>query len=169
MDRDITILKNLETEILEMLSEVKDPEIPTISIVDLGIVTGISEDSEGTIQVKLTPTFSGCPALKIMEELVSQKLKEKGILKHQVITSFEVPWNTNRITEKGLEALKKHGLAPPPRHKGYIELDVLSDTPCPLCGSRNTTMQTPFGPTLCRSMHYCNNCKNAFEAFKPVT
>jgi ring-1,2-phenylacetyl-CoA epoxidase subunit PaaD len=72
------------------------------------------------------------------------------------------------ISEKGREALKKHGLAPPEKHSGYIELDVLSDIACPLCNSRNTTMQTPFGPTLCRSMHYCKNCHNAFEAFKPV-
>jgi ring-1,2-phenylacetyl-CoA epoxidase subunit PaaD len=155
--------------ILNLLSEVKDPEIPTISIVDLGIVTGVVMESDGKLKVTLTPTFSGCPALKVMEELVSDKLQEEGYTNHQVVTSFDIQWNTNMISEKGLEALKKHGLAPPPKHNGYIELDVLSDTPCPLCGSRNTTLKSPFGPTLCRSMHYCNNCKNAFEGFKPVT
>lgn len=144
-----------------------DPEIPTISIVDLGIVTGIEEE-DGVVKIKLTPTFAGCPALKVMEELVLEKLKEKGFVNPQVRTSFDVQWNTNMISDKGLIALKKHGLAPPPKHKGYIELDVLSDTPCPLCNSRNTTLQTMFGPTLCRSMHYCNNCLNGFEAFKPV-
>jgi ring-1,2-phenylacetyl-CoA epoxidase subunit PaaD len=149
------------------LEEVMDPEIPTISIVDLGIVTGIEEE-DGVVKVKLTPTFAGCPALKIMEDLVLEKLKEKGFAHAQVRTSFDVQWNTNMISDKGLAALKKHGLAPPPKHKGYIELDVLSDTPCPLCGSRNTTLQTMFGPTLCRSMHYCNNCLNGFEGFKPV-
>ena len=118
-----------------------DPEIPTISIVDLGIVTGIDIEPD-VVKITLTPTFSGCPALKIMEEMVSEKLNKENI-KNEVITSFEKQWNTNMISEKGLEALKKHGLAPPPRHKGYIELDVLSDTPCPLCNSRNTTMQTP--------------------------
>ena len=107
--------------------------------------------------------------MKVMEELVIQRLHEAGIPEASVTTSFAVQWNTNMISEKGLQALLKHGLAPPPKHDGYIELDVLSDTPCPLCGSRNTTLKSPFGPTLCRSLHYCNNCKNAFEGFKPVS
>lgn len=150
------------------LEEIPDPEIPTISIVDLGIVTGIDCNENGKWTINLTPTFSGCPALKIMEQMVGEKMVEKGILDYEVRTTFEVQWNTNMISEKGLLGLKKHGLAPPAKHAGYIELDVLSDIPCPLCNSRNTNLQTPFGPTLCRSMHYCNNCKNGFEAFKPV-
>lgn len=152
-----------------LLEEVMDPEIPTISIVDMGIVTGVDVVSDTQVHVTLTPTFSGCPALKVMEELVIQRLHAAGIPDASVTTSFAVQWNTNMISEKGLQALLKHGLAPPPKHDGYIELDVLSDTPCPLCGSRNTTLKSPFGPTLCRSLHYCNNCKNAFEGFKPVS
>lgn len=157
----------LKEEILGILESVMDPEIPTLSIVDLGIVTGIETDSGNKLQITLTPTFSGCPALRVMEQLVHEKLLEHGY-DNEVKTSFDVQWNSNMISEKGLAALKKHGLAPPPKHEGYIELDVLSDTPCPLCGSRNTTLKSPFGPTLCRSLHYCNNCKNAFEGFKPV-
>lgn len=135
----------------------------------MGIVTGVDVVSDTQVHVTLTPTFSGCPALKVMEELVILRLHEAGIPEASVTTSFAVQWNTNMISEKGLQALLKHGLAPPPKHDGYIELDVLSDTPCPLCGSRNTTLKSPFGPTLCRSLHYCNNCKNAFEGFKPVS
>ena len=148
---------------------VMDPEIPTISIVDLGIVTKISSEKDNNAFVQLTPTFSGCPALKIMEQLVTDALKTAGYSEVVVQTSFETQWNTNMISEKGRAALLEHGLAPPPKHDGYFELDVLSDIACPLCGSRNTTMHTPFGPTLCRSMHYCKNCSNAFEAFKPVS
>ena len=158
-----------EQHIKASLEEVMDPEIPTISIVDLGIVTKIASSAEKHAYVQLTPTFSGCPALKIMEEMVKEKLDSVGYEEIEVETSFETQWNTNLISEKGRAALRQHGLAPPPKHYGYIELDVLSDTPCPLCNSRNTTMQTPFGPTLCRSMHYCKNCSNAFEAFKPVS
>jgi ring-1,2-phenylacetyl-CoA epoxidase subunit PaaD len=159
---------SIEEHIKQTLEMVMDPEIPTISIVDLGIVTKISSKGGSHAYVQLTPTFSGCPALKIMEQLVHDALSQAGYDKIEVETSFETQWNTNMISEKGRAALLKHGLAPPPKHDGYIELDVLSDMPCPLCGSRNTTMQTPFGPTLCRSMHYCKNCSNAFEAFKPV-
>lgn len=160
---DVTV-----SQIQGWLEEIADPEIPAISIVDLGIVTDILIGENKVVTVKLTPTFSGCPALKMIEKMVEQKLLEKGVRSAKVMTTFEVAWNSNRISEKGLAGLKKHGLAPPPKHKGYIELDVLSDTPCPLCGSRNTTLQSPFGPTLCRSIHYCNHCKNAFEGFKPV-
>lgn len=158
----------MESKIKSILETVMDPEIPTLSIVDLGIVTGIVSENESQAHIKLTPTFSGCPALKILEKMVYDKLIEEGYTDVKVVTSFDVQWNSNMISEKGLAALKKHGLAPPPKHDGYIELDVLSDSPCPLCGSRNTTLKSPFGPTLCRSLHYCNNCKNAFEGFKPV-
>lgn len=144
-----------------------DPEIPTISIVDLGIVTGVEIQNED-IFIKLTPTFSGCPALKVMEQLVFEKLSTITAGKVQVETNFDVAWNSDMITERGRQMLLKHGLAPPPKHEGYIELDVLSDISCPHCGSRNTEMKSPFGATLCRSMHYCNNCMQAFEQFKPV-
>lgn len=150
------------------LLEVMDPEIPTLSIVDLGIITSISVDENAT-HVVLTPTFAGCPALKVIEKMVEDKLIEKGFPHPHVTTSFEVPWNTNRISEAGLIALKKHGLAPPPKVDGYIELSVLSDTPCPYCNSRNTELRSPFGPTLCRSIHYCMNCMQSFEGFKPVS
>lgn len=157
-------------EILKALEEVKDPEIPTISLVDLGIVTQIDIDDSNNVHVVLTPTFSGCPALKIMEHLVSDRLQQiPKINDVSVETNFDVAWNTNRITEKGLQALKKHGLAPPVRHEGFIELEVLSHTPCPYCDSYNTTLESPFGPTLCRSLHYCKNCSQAFEGFKPLT
>jgi ring-1,2-phenylacetyl-CoA epoxidase subunit PaaD len=155
--------------IKSILENVMDPEIPTISIVDLGIVTDIQVSNEERVFVELTPTFSGCPALKVMEELVLEALHNSGIKEVDVETSFRKQWNTNMISEKGRQALLKHGLAPPEKHDGYIELDVLSDVACPLCGSRNTDMQSPFGPTLCRSIHYCKNCSNAFESFKPVT
>jgi ring-1,2-phenylacetyl-CoA epoxidase subunit PaaD len=156
-----------EDEILIALEDVKDPEIPTVSVVDLGIVTGVKIEEEG-VEVTLTPTFSGCPALKIMEENVKARLVELGIKNIKVKTTFDIPWTTNRITEKGRAGLLKHGLAPPPKHEGYFELEVLSDVACPFCGSRNTTLISPFGATLCRAMHYCKNCQQGFEQFKPI-
>ena len=156
-------------EVLEALEDVKDPEIPTISIVDLGIVTGIDISDDNFVNVTLTPTFSGCPALKIMESMVKERLEKLDLSGVEVDTSFKVQWNTNMITEKGLAALKQHGLAPPPRHNGLIQIDLLEKVKCPYCGSNNTRLNTPFGPTLCRSMHYCNECLNAFEQFKPVS
>ena len=158
-----------QEQIIQLLREVMDPEIPTISLYDLGVVSEIQVDSQDNIYIQLTPTFSGCPAMKVMEENVYTQLKTltKGQVK--VETTFDKQWNSDMITDYGREMLLKHRLAPPPKHQGYLELEVLSDVACPQCGSRNTELRSPFGPTLCRSLHYCNHCKQGFEQFKPVT
>lgn len=154
--------------IREQLKQVKDPEIPTISIVDLGIVTGI-DIQENDVHVTLTPTFAGCPALRLMEDMVVNHLNSYNQLgKITVETSFETTWTTDLITDEGHAAIKKHGLAPPIRNCSNITMEVIEATNCPYCDSDNTSMKSPFGPTLCRSLHYCNNCKQAFEGFKPI-
>ncbi len=163
-----TLIKTTKEDILEALQDVKDPEIPTISVVDLGIITGVEVDDDNFVKVTMTPTFSGCPALKIMEKMVKERIELLNINGVEVTTNFDTPWNTNMITPKGIEGLKKHGLAPPEKHNGLVQIEILEKVKCPHCGSRNTTLKTPFGPTLCRSMHYCNECLNAFEQFKPV-
>ncbi|HWA07345.1 MAG TPA: 1,2-phenylacetyl-CoA epoxidase subunit PaaD [Ignavibacteria bacterium] len=163
-----TLIKITKEDILEALQDVKDPEIPTISVVDLGIITGVEIDDDNFVKVTMTPTFSGCPALKIMENMVKERIEIMNISGVEVTTNFDTPWSTNMITPKGIEGLKKHGLAPPEKHNGMVQIEILEKVKCPHCGSRNTTLKTPFGPTLCRSMHYCNECLNAFEQFKPV-
>ncbi|MFA9214351.1 MAG: 1,2-phenylacetyl-CoA epoxidase subunit PaaD [Candidatus Methylacidiphilales bacterium] len=157
-----------EKEIWSALEVVKDPEIPTLSMVDMGIITKVEVRGESNVYVEMTPTFTGCPAIKMMENMVAERLKEIGIETVEVKTTFDKPWNSNKLTERGLMCLKKHGLAPPPKHEGEITMELLEHSVCPHCGSKNTDMKTPFGPTLCRSMHYCNNCLQAFEQFKPV-
>ncbi len=157
-----------EKEIWSALEVVKDPEIPTLSMVDMGIITKVEVRGESNVYVEMTPTFTGCPAIKMMENMVAERLKEIGIETIQVTTTFDKPWNSNKLTERGLMCLKKHGLAPPPKHEGEITMELLEHSVCPHCGSKNTDMKTPFGPTLCRSMHYCNDCLQAFEQFKPV-
>ena len=157
-----------EKEIWSALEVVKDPEIPTLSMVDMGIITKVEVRGKSNVYVEMTPTFTGCPAIKMMENMVAERLKEIGIETIQVTTTFDKPWNSNKLTERGLMCLKKHGLAPPPKHEGEITMELLEHSICPHCGSKNTDMKTPFGPTLCRSMHYCNDCLQAFEQFKPV-
>ena len=156
-------------DVLKALEDVKDPEIPTISVVDLGIVTGIDISAENFVSVKLTPTFSGCPALKVMESMVRERIEKLEVNGCEVKTNFDTQWNTNMITEKGREALKKHGLAPQENFSGLVQIEMLVKVKCPYCESRDTELKTPFGPTLCRSLHYCNNCLQAFEQFKPVS
>lgn len=157
-----------EAEIWQALEVVKDPEIPTISMVDMGIITKIDIYADGKVSVEMTPTFVGCPAIKMMEQLVHDRLIEIGIINVTVKTTLDKPWDSNKISERGLLCLKKHGLAPPPKHHGEITDELLENIACPFCGSKNVEMKSPFGPTLCRSLHYCNNCLQAFEQFKPI-
>lgn len=157
-----------EGVIKEWLDEVKDPEIPVLSLNDLGVITGINIDSNGKVTVDMTPTFTGCPAMDVMKQDVLDVLEKRGVSDYDVNISFETQWNSNMISEKGRAALKKFGLAPPPQHNMIVDIDIIERARCPHCGSENTEMKTPFGPTLCRSMHYCHNCFQAFEQFKPL-
>lgn len=156
------------SEILTALHDVKDPEIPTISLVELGVVTGVEVAEDGAVRVSMTPTFVGCPALDYMKRDVEDRLRSLGVEHFTVEVNLDVAWSTNLISDEGRRRLLEHGLAPPPPFEGVLELDVLSDIACPFCGSRNTTLQSPFGPTLCRTIHYCRNCSQAFEGFKPI-
>jgi ring-1,2-phenylacetyl-CoA epoxidase subunit PaaD len=157
-----------EDKILEMLKEVKDPEIPVISLIDLGVITGI-EIIDDHVTVNMTPTFIGCPAMDYMKQDVVDVLTKNGIEKHTVNLNLKTTWSSDLISDEGKKALKKFGLAPPPVHNNVIEdLDIIEHAECPNCDSTNTTLKSPFGPTLCRSLHHCNHCGEAFESFKPI-
>ena len=161
-------MKYTEQEIKHWLDEVKDPEIPVLSLNDLGVITGISVSESGRVKVDMTPTFVGCPAIDYMKNDVKEVLAKHGVEEVEVRVSFDTQWNSNMISEKGRQALKDFGLAPPPKHNLIVELDILEEVECPNCGSHNTDLKTPFGPTLCRSIHHCFDCKETFEQFKPI-
>jgi len=155
------------TEIYQWLEEVKDPEIPVLSLVDLGVITEVEMDGS-KVRIELTPTFAGCPAMEVMKNEIIEKLKSKGVNDIEVQISFRVPWSSEFISEKGKKALKQYGFAPPPSNKLFTDLEILETAICPRCDGTNTVMKSPFGPTLCRSLYYCNDCKEAFEQFKPL-
>jgi len=149
------------------LEEVKDPEIPVLSLVDLGVITGV-EIEGSSVTVEMTPTFVGCPAMDYMKQEVVDVLLKNGVENPTVNISFRKPWSSELISEKGRQALKKFGLAPPPSGEIIVDIDVLEHALCPRCDGTDTELRNPFGPTLCRSIHYCNHCKEAFEQFKAV-
>lgn len=157
-----------ESRIWDAIAQVMDPEIPVLSVVDLGIITDVEIQQSGEVTVRMTPTFSGCPAIRLMEKQVKEAVEALGYPQVDVATNFDTTWSSNRISEKGREIIKNFGLAPPPKYKDQPDLSLLQHTACPHCNSENTTMKTPFGPTLCRSMHYCYDCLQAFEQFKPI-
>ena len=163
-----SIIKS-EENIWEALHDVKDPEIPVISVVDMGIVTKVIIDEKNDhAKVVMTPTFSGCPAIKLLEDLIQTRVEQMGFSKVDVETNFDVAWSSNMITDEGRAALKNFKLAPPPKHDGNPDPEMIMLATCPNCGSEKTTLKSPFGPTLCRSIHYCYDCLEAFEQFKPI-
>ncbi len=155
----------IKEEVHQILQEVKDPELPSISIVELGMLEHVTIDG-GNATIQLLPTFSGCPALDIIEQDVKKALAKVSELSNITIQFiFNPPWTTDRISADGREKLKEYGVSPPPAH--HIEGEPW-EIDCPYCGSAYVTMENIFGPTACRSILYCKSCKNPFEAMKPV-
>ena len=153
----VTAARVSEAIVLERLGRVHDPEIPTVSIVDLGLVHDVRVDDEG-IAVALLPTFVACPALEIIRADVTAALAD--LAGHvEVSFTFAVPWTTDRITTAGHAGLRRAGIAPP----GPPE-----EVSCPFCDGTNVAMDSAFGPALCRSLFYCRSCRQPFEAFKPI-
>ena len=158
-----------EREIWNALEEVKDPEIPVVSVVEMGIVRSVDLEDE-RVTVEMTPTFSGCPALRVMQGDIEAKLREIGFENVEVRTVLSPPWSTDWITEEAKAKLREFGIAPPApvgEDEGLIQLTT-SPVSCPRCGSFDTSTKNTFGPTLCKSIHVCNTCKEPFEAFKSL-
>ena len=150
-----------------LLDEVVDPEIPVVSLVEMGIIRAVHV-IEDEVRVTMTPTFSGCPALEVMQEDIRQKLTKAGVKDVQVNQQLDPPRSSDWITEPAREKLKIIGLAPPHVHGGeFIEV-LIDPIACPYCDSTNTTLKNSFGPTPCRMIYYCNQCQQPFEQFKPL-
>jgi ring-1,2-phenylacetyl-CoA epoxidase subunit PaaD len=159
----------LESAVWAALYDVHDPEIPQISVVDLGVVRTV-ETQEGSVRVELLPTFVGCPAIEIMRAAVQERL-HRFADDVRVEISYAEPWTSDRITPAGRNALRNSGFAPPALHAVGRTLSVLPILPvaeCPYCGSRNTTLENAFGPTSCRAIYHCTDCRQPFEQFKEV-
>ncbi|GIV35030.1 MAG: phenylacetate-CoA oxygenase subunit PaaJ [Chitinophagales bacterium] len=152
------------TDILEVLREVKDPEIPVLSVVDMGIIRNVLVDKDSVV-IHITPTYTGCPALALMQQQIREKVESMGFSNVAVLVDREHPWSTDDITETGRVALQKYGLAPPPASTAADKAP--SPLTCPHCQSSNTSMTSLFGSSLCRAIYYCHNCKLTFEYMKP--
>jgi ring-1,2-phenylacetyl-CoA epoxidase subunit PaaD len=147
-----------EADVRAVLATVPDPEIPVVSVVDLGMIHRVVVGQDG-IQVAILPTFVGCPALDVIRASIADRVEARFGRPVDVETTFEVPWTSDRISPAGRAALKSAGIAPP--------LDP-SEMRCPFCGGANVVMDSAFGPTQCRSLFYCRACRQPFEALKSV-
>ena len=151
------------------LAEVEDPEIPVISVVDLGVVRDVQVEGE-RVHVEFTPTFLGCPALEVMRAQIGAAIEALGG-EPEVAVIQDDSWSTDKITPDGREKLRAAGFAPPaPREAGAPNLVQLKSAVfrCPYCGSTQTRLENIFGPTPCRSIRYCSSCRQPFEQFKTI-
>ena len=157
-----------EAEVWEALAEVPDPEIPVISVVELGVVRDVRVD-EVRVHVEFTPTFLGCPALEAMRAQMAERIAALGA-EPEIEVVLDDSWSTDRITPAGREKLREAGFAPPtPRGEGPTLVQLQSNGfRCPYCGSRDTALENIFGPTPCRSLRYCRDCRQPFEQFKTI-
>jgi ring-1,2-phenylacetyl-CoA epoxidase subunit PaaD len=172
-----------EAAVWEALAEVPDPEIPALSVVDLGLVHTVALDGE-RLRVELLPTFVGCPALELIRAAVAERLAGLAPVV-EVEMTFAVPWTSDRITAEGRRKLRQSGFAPPEegsesafgRRPGgsarqsravFATIAMRPTAACPWCGSSDTSLENAFGPTLCRTIFWCNRCRQPFEQFKAV-
>jgi ring-1,2-phenylacetyl-CoA epoxidase subunit PaaD len=171
------VLDAREAAVWSALADVMDPEIPAISVVELGVIgkVAFAPRAEGgeRLSVQLLPTFIGCPAIDIMREQIGERLRALELVDEVAVeVSFAEPWTSQRISPAGREKLRTSGFAPPVRSGPSFDLEelltVLPVAECPYCGSRNTTLENPFGPTLCRAIYHCADCRQPFEQFKTV-
>lgn len=155
-------------QVWEALAEIPDPEIPIISLVELGVVKGVAVEDD-SVRIDFTPTFMGCPALDAMRLAMEAKVAELGA-RASVNVRLDDSWSTDDITAEGREKLRAAGFAPPaPRTAGKLELVLLQrGFRCPYCGSTSTRLENLFGPTPCRSIRYCEECRQPFEQFKTL-
>lgn len=157
--------------ITAILDAIKDPELPAVSIVELGMVRGVRHSEQG-IDVQITPTYSACPAIAMIEEEIRSTLISHGYPNVTVTQVYAPPWTSEWISPEGRRKLKEYGIAPPQQIEAenmtIVPFPKRRTVPCPLCNSSNTTRTSEFGSTGCKALHYCNACQQPFEYFKEI-
>lgn len=162
-----TVDRERAKRIQAALCSVLDPEIPVLNVIDLGIIADVRLNGDGVV-IDMTPTFVGCPALDVIRAEIKRAVEASGEANVTVNVVFDPPWTSDRITENGRRVLKDFGLAPPGPNCGAHQAPDLEKTSCPFCDSLDTELESLFGPTLCRSIHYCRSCLQSFEHFKTI-
>jgi len=160
-------------ELLEILEEVKDPEVPVLSVVELGIVRDVERDGAGAL-VTVTPTYSGCPAMREIETEIRRALVSRGVDPVEIRTVYAPAWTTDWISDTARAKLEAYGIAPPSGRATVSATAVIrlerraARARCPRCGSENTTLTSEFGSTACKSLRVCRACAEPFEEFKTI-
>ena len=157
-------------KVLELLATVKDPEIPVLSVLDLGIVRDVrfaKGDHGNFLEVDITPTYSGCPAMQAIEDEVQKTLRMAGFQNVKIGIVFAPAWTTDWMSTEAKEKLKTYGISPPAACNELVQISSGRVT-CPFCSSDITVRKSEFGSTPCKSLYFCSSCNQPFENFKPV-
>lgn len=156
-----------ENTIWKLLEEVKDPEVPVLSVIDLGIVRSVTSDND-RIDIVITPTYSGCPAMDTIRMDIRLKLIEKGYRNIFIEQQLSPTWTTDWMSEEGKEKLRAYGIAPPNPKQQFCRQEMFSQeaVACPRCHSYHTELISQFGSTACKAMYRCLDCREAFDYFK---
>ena len=165
----MTVAEPRREQILEWLEEVKDPEVPVLSIRELGVLRDV-EIIANEVVVVLTPTYSGCPAMHAMEQDVVESLHRRGVDRVRVRTVYSPAWTTDWMSDDAKAKLEAYGIAPPKRveQDDLIPLRRRAAITCPYCKSVNTILRSEFGSTACKAIHFCHACRQPFEQFKAI-
>ncbi len=159
-------------QVLAWLDDVKDPEVPVLSVVELGVVRDAQVDADGGVTVTVTPTYTGCPAMRVIEDSIREALLLRGAPRVTVATVFTPAWTTDWIPESARAKLEAYGIAPPGPASAVDELVPLRRADiavrCPWCKSMHTTLRSEFGSTSCKALWVCDECRQPFEAFKAI-
>jgi ring-1,2-phenylacetyl-CoA epoxidase subunit PaaD len=148
------------------LADVLDPEVPVLSVLDLGIVRDVVQADDGALEVTLTPTYSGCPATEAIESAVMAALHPLGPVR--IKTKWAPAWTTDWISEEGQRKLREYGIAPPGHLVGESTIRIVRRVACPRCNSARTERLSAFGATACKALYRCIDCREPFEHFKPI-
>ncbi|MGE5680211.1 MAG: 1,2-phenylacetyl-CoA epoxidase subunit PaaD [Bacillota bacterium] len=155
-------------DIIGILSEINDPEIPVVNIVELGIVRDV-EIGNGLLEIFITPTYSGCPAMHMIKDEIIKKLNARGFPYVIIKTIYSPAWTTEWLSDETKEKLRQYGIAPPGKQDKvpFVPLTIaIEKINCPYCGSEKTELKSRFGSTACKSFYYCSSCLQIFEHFK---
>jgi ring-1,2-phenylacetyl-CoA epoxidase subunit PaaD len=157
-------------ELLAILEEVMDPEVPVLSVVELGIVREVEVLDDG-VTVTVTPTYSGCPAMRVIEQDIEAALRARGVEQVRIKTSYSPAWTTDWIPAEAREKLRAYGIAPPVAAEHSVPVTIgrrRAAVRCPYCGSTETQVRSEFGSTACKAIHFCRSCRQPFEEFKAI-
>ena len=158
----------ISAELKTILEKIPDPEIPVLTVLDLGVIRKAETDPSGKVKILLTPTYSGCPAMGVIENDIREQLELNGYREIDIQMVYAPAWTTDWISEEAREKLRQYGIAPPEgsADKNYLKAGYAPQVKCPRCGSPDSKMISQFGSTACKALYSCNSCKEPFDYFK---